>query len=103
MIEDPIILDDLIADSFIKSPTKNTLHFHHVQTNSDLFETLVYSNNYSNDNDVKHSAFNYIFIQDSEHYHLLFEAIGTPILGYCFEKNIFPGLTMHLLNDVLKK
>jgi hypothetical protein len=102
MEENVITLEDQIADSYIKSPTKNTLHFHHVLTEKDLLEVTIY-NNIEIVRQTTSAAFNYIFIKDSEKHHILFNAIRLYLLPPTNEPGFFPHLTMTLLNNCLQK
>ena len=93
----PTILPDWVADSYISSPSKKSLHFHHLNSNNLEMSIRVC------ENIVKNEAFNTIYIIDSEQHHVLFEAIQQTKLKYNRDKSIFEHLTMRLLNDVVKK
>ncbi len=98
MEENVIILTDKIADSYIKSPTKNTLHFHHVLNVDELFEVTIYNNI---EIIPQMAAFNYIFIKDSEKHHILLDAIREQLLPITNDSKFFPHLTMKILNDCI--
>jgi hypothetical protein len=102
MEETAIQLTDKIADFYIKSPTKNTLHFHHVLTTTDVLEVTIY-NNIEIGPKATSAAFNYIFIKDSEKHPILFDAIRVHLLPTTHDTRFFPTLTMKLLNDCLQE
>jgi hypothetical protein len=98
-MEPPVVLEDWLSDLYTHSPTKSTLHFHHILTDTELLEVRVCSSNTLSN----HAAFNFVFIRESEKHHALFEAVRVWVLKPGFDSRVYPHLSMGLLNDTLRK
>jgi hypothetical protein len=105
---EPSYLEDKTADSLTSSRSKNTMHFFHTSNQTSpstreinvSVETLLGTPSYSR-------AYRYIYIKDSHLHHPLFNAVKQHILCRKIksdDRNVvfYPGLTMTLLNSVLK-
>jgi hypothetical protein len=101
-MQDEVYLEDWVADSYIGSPTKNTMHFYHSKTNTDILEVSICKSTILNVPSLK-SAFNCIYIKDSEKHFKLFNAIRIYCLSLKADEYTYFGLTMKYLNQIITK